>query len=152
MEIKMVSWPQIIDIDKGYSMCFGCGGDNPIGLKLSFQWDGKVAKTEFTPGKLHQGWADVVHGGIINAILDEAMSYAAIFKGLFCITAKMETRLRRPAVIDEPLIITSSITRNTRRLVEAKANISLKDGTLIAESKATLFVIGKKEDKTKSNA
>jgi len=147
----MISWPQI-DIDKGYSMCFGCGEDNPIGLKLSFQWDGKVAKTEFTPSKLHQGWADVVHGGIIHSILDEAMSYAAIFEGLFCITAKTETRLRRPALIDEPLIIAASITKNTRRLVETKANISLKDGTLIAESKATLFVIGKKEDKPKGNA
>jgi len=148
----MINRPQAIDIEKGYSMCFGCGEDNPIGLKLSFQRDGKSVKAEFTPGKLHQGWANVVHGGILHSILDEAVSYAAIFEGLFCITAKMETRLRRPAVIGEPLIITATTTRNTSRLVEAEAKISAKDGTLIAESRATLFVISKKKDISKNDA
>ena len=148
----MINRPQAIDIEKGYSMCFGCGEDNPIGLKLSFQRDGKAVKAEFTPGKLHQGWADVVHGGILHSILDEAVSYAAIFEGLFCITAKMETRLRRPAVIGKPLIITAATTRKTSRLVEAVAKISTKDGTLIAESRATLFVISKKKDISKNDA
>ena len=148
----MVSWPQIIDIDKGYSMCFGCGGDNPIGLKLSFQWDGKAAKAEFTPTEFYQGWAGLVHGGIITCLLDEAIGYAALFEGLHCVTAEMQVRLRRPVSIGETLIITSSLTKQNRKLVKAKASISLKDGTLIAESKATLLVIGKKEDKPKSNA
>ena len=148
----MINRPQAIDIEKGYSMCFGCGEDNPIGLKLSFQRDGKGVKAEFTPGKLHQGWANVVHGGILHSILDEAVSYAAIFEGLFCITTKMETRLRRPAVIGEPLIITATTTRKTSRLVEAVAKISAKDGTLIAESRATLFVISKKKDISKNDA
>jgi len=148
----MINRPQAIDIEKGYSMCFGCGEDNPIGLKLSFQRDGKAVKAEFTPGKLHQGWANVVHGGILHSILDEAVSYAAIFEGLSCITAKMETRLRRPAAIGEPLIITAATTRNTSRLVEAEAKIAAKDGTLIAESRATLFVISKKKDISKNDA
>jgi len=148
----MINRPLAIDIDKGYSMCFGCGQDNPIGLKLSFHRDGEAVKAEFTPGKLHQGWANVVHGGIIHTILDEAVSYAAIFDGLFCITAKMETRLKRPATIDEPLTVTATTTRKTSRLVEARARISTKDGTLIAASTATLFIISKKEAKPEDNA
>jgi len=141
----MVNWQQLsVDFDKGYSMCFGCGQDNPIGLKLNFKWDGKTARTEFTPGKLYQGWSGLLHGGIITCILDEAMGYAAIFEGMNCVTAKMQVKLIRPALIDEPLIITSSITRNTRRLVETKANISLKDGTPVAEGTATQFVISTK--------
>ena len=141
----MVNWPQIsIDTDKGYSMCFGCGQDNPIGLKLNFNWDGKTAMAEFTPTKFYQGWSGLVHGGIITCILDEAMGCAALFGGVKCITAKMQVKLRRPALIDEPLIITSSIIRNTRRLVETKANISLKDGTPVAEGTATQFVINTK--------
>ena len=149
----MNNWPNPgIDTNRGYNMCFGCGKDNPIGLKLHFRWDGKVARGEFTPGKHHQGWVDVVHGGIINSLLDEAMSYAAIFHGSYCITARMETRLKRPARVGEPLVITSSVTRNTKRLIEAQANISLKDGTVVAEGKATMFVLAKKEDEPESNA
>ena len=138
----MKNWPQIsVDTDKGYTMCFGCGLDNPIGLKLNFQWHGKTARAEFTPTKSYQGWAGLVHGGIIICILDEAMGYAALFGGMNCVTAKVQVKLKRLIPIDEPLIITSSIIKKTRKLVETKAAISLKDGTLIAEGTATQFVI-----------
>jgi len=124
---------------------------------LSFQWDGKTARAEFTPTEFYQGWAGLVHGGIIICILDEAMAYAALFEGMNCVTVKMQVKLSHLAPIDEPLIITSSTIKKTRKLVEAKAAISLKDGTLIAEGTATQFVINtkttiKKEEKPKSNA
>jgi len=126
-------------------MCFACGRDNPIGLRLNFTWDNNLARAEFTPSQFHQGWSGIVHGGIIGCLLDEAMTYAPYFKGLDCITAKMELRLRRPALIGETLIITSSITKQTRKLVETKAAVSLKDGTLVAEGTATMFVLHSKQ-------
>ena len=142
-----MNWPQIpIDTNKGYDLCFGCGQNNPIGLKLNFQWDGKTARAEFIPTKFYQGWSGLLHGGIITTILDEAMGYAASSEGVNCVTASIEARFRRPASIDEPLIITSSITRKTRKLVETKAVIFLKDGTIIAEGRAKQFVVNAKSD------
>ena len=144
----MAGWPQIpIDIGKGYSHCFGCGKDNPIGLKLDFRQDGKIVRAEFTPTELHQGWSGIVHGGIIACLLDEAMGYATRFAGMNCVTAGIQVRLRRTALIGEPLIITSSITENKRRLVKTEASISLKDGTIVAEATATQFVIKSKPRK-----
>jgi len=71
----------------------------------------------------------------------------------------MQARLRRPASIDEPLIITGSVTKNVRKLLETKAAISLKDGTLIAEATATMFALGpmptdasNKEEKPENDA
>ena len=137
----MTNWPQIsVGADRDYSLCFGCGQNNPIGLKLSFQWDGKTARAEFTPTEFYQGWPGLVHGGIMICLLDEAMSYAALFEGNHCVTAKMEVKLSRPASISEPLIITAHITKKTRKLVKTKAAISLTDGTPIAESTATHFI------------
>ncbi len=137
----MVTWPQIsVDTEKGVDMCFGCGRNNTIGLKLNFTWDGKTARAEFTPSELYQGWSGIVHGGIIACLLDEAMSYAPYFEGLHTITAKMQVRIRRFALVNEPLIITSFIAKKTRKLVEGKAAISLKNGILIAESSATMFI------------
>jgi uncharacterized protein (TIGR00369 family) len=142
----MANWPQVsVDVEKELEMCFACGQKNPIGLKLKFGWDGKVARTEFTPNKLHQGWAGVVHGGIISCLLDEAMSYAALFSGANSLTAKMQTRFRRPLQIDEPLTVTASLTKKTRKVVEAKAEMSLKDGTVVADSTATMFVLGQRK-------
>jgi len=139
----MITWPRI-PLNAGnmeYNMCFGCGRDNPIGLKLDFKWDGKTASAEFTPGELHQGWSGFAHGGIITCLIDEAMAYAAFFSGVRSITARMQVRLRRLVQVGEPLIITSSITKMTKRLVEAEAAISLKDGTPVAEGRSTQFIV-----------
>jgi len=148
----MKTWPQIlIDTDSGYRLCFGCGPDNPIGLKLSFQWDGQTARSEFTPGPVHQGWPGVVHGGIIACLLDEASSYAALFAGMYCVTAEMRVKLTNPAPIDEPLIITSSVIKKTRKLVETRASVSLKDGTQIAEGMGKQMVIKPEPGHTESS-
>ena len=155
----MMDKPQI-SIDNGdYSLCFGCGQNNPIGLKLDFKWDGKTARAEFIPTEFYQGWPGLVHGGIITCILDEAMGWVGLFEGVRCITAEMQVKFSRPVSIGETLIVTSSVTRKTRKLVETSAAVSLKDGTLIAEGTATQFVVNSqlndkssKRDKPGSNA
>ncbi len=137
----MGTWPQIsVDMYRD-GLCFGCGQENPIGLKLNFQWDGKIARAEFTPTKLYQGWPGVVHGGIIMCLLDEAMGNVSLFEGIGCVTAEIQVKLGRTASINEPLVITSSITKKTRKLIKTRATVSLKDGTLIAEGKSTQFVV-----------
>ena len=144
----MSNWPQIsIDMEKATNMCFACGKDNPIGLKLHFEWDGKTARAEFTPTELHQGWSGIVHGGIISCLLDEAMSYATLFEKIDTVTARLEVRLKQPVQIGEPLSITGSITRKTRKLAEAKAAVSLKDGTAVAEATGTMFVFNTRQGK-----
>ena len=138
----MTVWPQIaINVDREYSQCFGCGQNNPIGLKLSFRQDGKTARAEYTPSQLYQGWPGLVHGGILSCILDEAMGWVVMLQGINCVTAEMQVKLKRPVQINKPLTITSSITRQTRKLIKSKAAISLEDGTLIAEGTATQFVV-----------
>jgi len=121
-------------------------------LKLKFEWDGKVAKAEFTPTELHQGWAGIIHGGIITTILDEAMGYAAFYEGIKCVTSSMQTRFKRPLSIDEPTIVTASLTRKTRRFIETEAKIATRDGTTIAECTATQYIGSKvnKGDKPKT--
>jgi uncharacterized protein (TIGR00369 family) len=148
----MANWPQVsVDTEKEYDMCFVCGPKNPIGLKLNFAQEGKEVKAEFTPQKNHQGWSGLVHGGIISCLLDEAMSYAALFSGVNTITAKMKSRFKRPARIGEKLAITAAVTRKTRRLVEARGEIRLKDGTPIADSIATMFILSPRQE-PKANA
>jgi acyl-coenzyme A thioesterase PaaI-like protein len=148
----MANWPQIsIDLEKDLGMCFACGKDNPIGLKLQFDWDGKTARAEFTPSELHQGWSGIVHGGIITCLLDEAMSYATLFEKIDTVTAKLQVRMKRPILIGEPLSITGNITKRTRKLVETKATISLKDGTPVADATATQFVFNTKHGKVSND-
>ncbi len=140
----MVVLPRVaINTDLNEGLCFGCGQNNPIGLKLNFIKDGDICRAEFTPGNSHQGWPGIVHGGILASLLDEAMSYAAYFEGVTCLTASMQVRLRQPVKVEEPLVITASVTANRKKLLETRATVCLKDGTVVAESTSKQFVIEK---------
>ena len=50
-------------------LCFGCGPNNPVGLRLTFEWDGDSYFTLWTPRPEHQGWEDRVHGGLLALVL-----------------------------------------------------------------------------------
>jgi acyl-coenzyme A thioesterase PaaI-like protein len=52
-------------------MCYVCGIDNPIGLKLKFYTeDAGQCTAHFHPKPEHQGHAGHLHGGIISTLLD----------------------------------------------------------------------------------
>ena len=120
--------------------CFGCGKNNPCGVKLEFDWDGKVARAEFIPTELHQGWGDIVHGGILATLLDEAMAYAACFEGVSGVTGAMEVKYKKPTRVGQKLIIIAWVAKKARRFAETEATITQPDGTIITEAKATQFI------------
>jgi uncharacterized protein (TIGR00369 family) len=137
----MATLPKITldaDLDEGF--CFGCGRNNPIGLKLKFTRDGDNIRTEFTPGKTHQGWPGLLHGGILGTLLDEAMSNIAYATGNTCLTASINMRIKQPIKVEVPLVVTARITRHGKRLIETEGQVCLKDGTVVAESTAKQFV------------
>ncbi len=139
----MIGREQIVGLSrKRAAKCFGCGQENPIGLKLSFRCDEGKAEAEFTPDELHQGWPGIVHGGIICTLLDEAMSHTLDQQRINCLTAKAEIRFRRPALVGEPLVVTGTMTMKRKRLIEARSTITLKDGTIVAEGKSLMYIVG----------
>lgn len=130
----------MIDItDDGY--CFVCGPKNPIGLKLDFSFDGKGMKTEFVPKKEHQGYKDIVHGGIISTLLDEIMVKLAIEFGMPAVTAQIDIRLRKPARVGKRLTFSAEILENTNKLLVAHATAVTDDGEIVAEAKGKLVRI-----------
>jgi len=137
----MVALPKVTlnaDLDEGF--CFGCGRNNPIGLKLNFTRDGDTIRTEFTPDKTHQGWPGLLHGGILGCLLDEAMSNIAYATGNTCLTASINIRLKQPVKVAVPLVITARITQHRKKLIETEGRVCLKDGTVVAESTAKQFI------------
>jgi hypothetical protein len=55
--------------------CFGCGGANESGMRLTFALDTEErrASGKFVLGKRYAGGAGFAHGGVIAILLDEAM-------------------------------------------------------------------------------
>jgi uncharacterized protein (TIGR00369 family) len=126
--------------------CFICGEENPQGLKLSWTVQGKEAFSEFIPEKVHQGWRGVVHGGILAAILDEAMTRLIWQLRGSAVTAEMTVRYLAPAAVGEKLKIHGKIIDDSKRLVLAQAEIRRMDGTIVARAEGkTLALKPKKE-------
>jgi uncharacterized protein (TIGR00369 family) len=115
--------------------CFVCGMKNPFGfqVKPEIRNGGECVYIGCTPPEHLQGWANILHGGILSTLLDEAITHVGI--GTFdqpAVTAQLEVRFRNPAPTCVKLHVNAERIKVSRRLVEAKAEITLSDGTLIA--------------------
>jgi uncharacterized protein (TIGR00369 family) len=123
-----------------YGYCWICGEKNPDGLQLKFDLNktAKTLQTSFIPAETYQGYDGIVHGGILSALLDEAMAKLAFELGYNAVTAMLNVRFKSFAKVKEKLTIRGKITQANRRLVFAKATIHKEDGTLIAEGDSKL--------------
>ncbi len=108
--------------------------ENPHGLRIEWAIEGLTTTAAFIPDQKHQGWRDIVHGGILATLLDEAMTRLACIVCGGAVTAEMTVRFVAPAKIGERLTIRGEITKEARKLVEMKASILSPTGALIAHS------------------
>ncbi|MEA3345296.1 MAG: PaaI family thioesterase [Chloroflexota bacterium] len=130
-----------ISISEEYNMCFGCGKDNPAGFHLRFHQEDGEAVAEFVPDERYQGWEGIMHGGLISTLLDEAIGYAAYYRGIIpIVTARMEVRFHRPIPIGQKVLIRAKIIQARRKLADAQATVKLADGPMAAEATALLYI------------
>lgn len=119
--------------------CFVCGEKNPQGLHVKFSIHEGKALAEFVPQKIHQGYKDIVHGGLISALLDEAMVKVALMQGMPAVTAVITARFKSPLMPGEKANVEAMITKINKKIIEASASIKKTDNTLIAEGHAKLL-------------
>lgn len=136
--------PAILDL-KDDNGCFACGKSNPIGLKLEFTVEGDEYVTYFSPKKEHQGWVDIVHGGIISTILDEVMARYVYKLGHNAVTGEINIRLKKPARIGERLRFAGKVESVDRRIIHTSARATDSEGNLIAEATAKMVIVGDKQ-------
>ena len=124
---------------KQYPNCFGCGADNPIGLRLKYRREGDAVVTEFTPGDEHEGWPDIVHGGIITTLLYEVMENFAYQNGTIAMMRSMHTSFRRPAKTGRRITATARLEVSADG--EMSVTATLTQDKLIAEGRAKLITL-----------
>jgi uncharacterized protein (TIGR00369 family) len=90
----------------------------------------------------------VVQGGLLAAMLDDAMGPAAftlLNEGTFAPTLEMKVSFVRPARAG-PLIAEGNVVHQSRRFIHAEGRLTTEDGQLIATATATLVVSQQKEE------
>lgn len=119
--------------------CFACGPENPHGLHLSFRFEGDECVCDFIPQRCHQGWAGVVHGGIVATLLDETMNRMLCDSGTPVVTADLHVRFKHPAPVEVPLQVRARVRERRKSLVTAEAEVVLADGTVAATAESKLM-------------
>ncbi len=106
-------------------MCFACGPDNPIGLRIKFSLREGLCTGTFTPNENHVGFNDTVHGGIIFSTLDDVMANALYLQGIKAHTARCEIRYRKTLQVGQQIDLTSRIENERRSLIVLSAEARL---------------------------
>jgi uncharacterized protein (TIGR00369 family) len=120
--------------------CFACGQLNPGGLHLDFEVSRDRAEARYVALQRHQGYDGLLHGGVLTALLDEAMGWAIFQQGIWGVTAKMNVAFRQPAPIGEELQVVGEVVRDRGRLIETKGTVTrASDGEVLAEADGTFL-------------
>jgi acyl-coenzyme A thioesterase PaaI-like protein len=124
-------------------MCFICGLENPVGLKLRiYEVEPGVIESMYTAPEHFQGYPGVLHGGIVATILDEISGRAHMGDSenpRFMFTARLEVKYRKNVPIGKPLRIVGKAGRDKGRSAEGWAGIyDAETGDLLAEGNTLL--------------
>jgi acyl-coenzyme A thioesterase PaaI-like protein len=112
-----------------------CGRNNPSGMKLFLHVDEETGhvRCDFVPRPEHVGFEGMIHGGAIATVVDEAMVWAATWKGKrFCLCGEMTVRFRQTAHVGQSLIVVAQVDYSRPTLIETTAKVFDSKNSLVA--------------------
>lgn len=124
-----------------HANCVVCSSANIHGLGVKFVTlaDGSV-KANFDCNQVYEGYSNVLHGGIISALLDGAMANCMLSKGIHAVTAELNIKFIHSVICNEPVVVEGWLTRSTTRLHLLEARI-IQAKEIMATAKAKFMQI-----------
>jgi acyl-coenzyme A thioesterase PaaI-like protein len=136
-----------------FNHCWGCGADNPDGLRLKSRWsleEPLLAVATFRPRPEHvAGPTHVVNGGIIATVLDchavctavaDAYRSAGRTIGagetIWFATGTLTVTYRKPAPVDADLELSARVERSAERTTEVACELR-SEGDALAVAAVT---------------
>jgi len=129
------------------NMCFACGKDNPIGLKLNFELvEDNIVEAVFSPDKTHQGYGGIMHGGLVTTLLDESMAKVLELSKIAAVTGEINVKFKKAVEIDQELKIKGIINDNYKnKLYYTEAYLYGEDEELLATAEAKFMKVNLEE-------
>jgi acyl-coenzyme A thioesterase PaaI-like protein len=128
-----------------------CGDSNvnPGALGVRWLWDaaGRRVVGSFTPGHDHTGYAGRMHGGLVSALLDEAMAWAcAVERRTYCVTGELRVRFKGSATVGDELVVTARVLGpGWGPYLKAEAELRSSAGELHASAASTFAALPREE-------
>jgi hypothetical protein len=122
------------------SRCFVCGEQNPNGLQVMFETRSNGVHARWVPEYGWESFQGTVHGGIITAVLDEAMSKAIIACGWEAFTVELKVRFHGRVSPGEELRVEGWVVEKRKRRILAEASLAAPAGRERAHAWAAFLV------------
>ena len=121
--------------------CFGCAPGNPEGLHMEFFLDGEEVVSFWNPRTNHQGYHNVLHGGIQATMLDEIASwaiYALLDTGGF--TSELHiTYVKKTATNGGPVELRAKVAQHEKKRAVIECTLS-QDGEIRSTATAVYTI------------
>jgi uncharacterized protein (TIGR00369 family) len=123
--------------------CFGCGGANAHGMKLSFEANTETGHVtgRFRISPEFQGSMGVLHGGIIATLLDEAMGKVCRLSDVRAVTAELNVEYLKPIRTDQEIIVEAFQTKREGRQMYHHGEIRNAEGVVLARGRGRFVII-----------
>lgn len=125
--------------------CFVCGSDNEHGLAIKFYVVDNAVHVDLNFAERFNSYLNVTHGGVLSAVLDEAMGWAAfIFSDSkeFFFTRELTVTYKKNVKTEIPLLLTTEFTQMEKGgMAGAKGKIASLEGAILTTSKGLFFPV-----------
>lgn len=122
-----------------HGQCLACGAPDGLGLRFAVRGDGSVEATFACPQR-HQGYPDILHGGVTSALLDSAMTNCLFARGLRAVTAELTVRFRHPVRLGRTVLVRARLTRSQTPLHVLAAEL-IQDGQVRATAEGKFMEV-----------
>ncbi len=130
------------------SNCFVCEEKNPGGLRVPFfaDRDEEIVTATFALDDRFSGAPTYIHGGVVLAVLDEAMAWATIALGeCFAVTKETTTRFKAPVMVGDRYEVRARIAADDGSELDCTAEVVDGAGAVCAEATAVFVALGPAE-------
>ncbi len=126
--------------------CYGCGPENPAGMRIKSYWDGAVSTCRYQPRPEQcAGPEQFVYGGTIASLIDchcVSTAIAAHYRRegreigegepIWCVTGSLTVSYVKPTPIDRPVELRATVIDSTERKTVLECTVS-SDGKMTAK-------------------
>jgi uncharacterized protein (TIGR00369 family) len=116
---------------RGHERCVVCAPSHPLGLRVEYHVgaDGLV-HAEFACHQVFQGYPGQLHGGVVTALLDGAMTNCLFAHGIEAVTGELTVRFLRPVLADHVAAVRARLVKAFRRLYVLEAELIQENVTV----------------------
>ena len=131
--------PLQADLKPFGEVCYGCGQNNPHGLRIQSRWEGDEAVCTWQPEAHHQSAPGILNGGVIATLIDCHSGTAAVAAAyraegrpmgsapdIVMLTASLLVEYLKPTPLAAPVQLRAKVTELTAR--KAVLDCSLRSG------------------------